>query len=306
MLKGVSLGMSKLEPINIFTTKSKMSRKFRDLTDLEVIPLSLGGVTNKFVLRDREKQIMVKFQKEKASEIIRDYISEYIGSSIAKKLGYPVQNVELAYHSGDECVAVELFNPLPTSFKGLGTNSADGVKMGSKGQNYNLQWLLELKMSTSKFDITQIEYEEWVWSVFFLDMFIGNFDRHEGNWGFIKKKGLYTIAPLFDNGACFYPKYIGTEKMSMRYEEIKHLVLFQTRCAILYEGKKKNFFELLDIVLRHQNVKRVFTSFLKRVDSTRFDSVYEYVIDYNKEYVNTIGFIKRVINIRRELLSKYE
>lgn len=36
--------------------------------------------------------------------------------------------------------------------------------------------------------------------MFFLDMFLGNYDRHENNWGFVKENGLYVLAPLYDMG----------------------------------------------------------------------------------------------------------
>ncbi len=39
------------------------------------------------------------------------------------------------------------------------------------------------------------------WDMFIVDALIGNFDRHGGNWGFIKKDNQYRIAPVYDNGS---------------------------------------------------------------------------------------------------------
>ena len=44
--------------------------------------------------------------------------------------------------------------------------------------------------------------------MFIVDSFVGNFDRHNGNWGFLINKGTnkVEIAPIFDCAQCLYPK----------------------------------------------------------------------------------------------------
>ncbi|MCL2054971.1 MAG: HipA domain-containing protein [Oscillospiraceae bacterium] len=280
---------------------------FRDFSGFRVVPLGLGGVTRKIVLEDGGGSLLIlKFAKDKLGILIKDYLCEYVGSSMAKLLGYPVQEVELGYYEGEECAAVKMFSHTLVSFKGLGTSSADGVKVGSKGENYNLQWLLDLEMKQGKFKLTQEQYINWVWQVFMLDMFIGNFDRHEGNWGFFYERGGYTPAPLYDNGACFYPKLIDTAQMNMSDGEMRNLVEFQTKCAIIYKGKKKAFFEIMNLVLKEETASREFRAFIKKVDETDFQPIFDYLIQYNKKYNDTIKFIKRVFNCRRELLRRYE
>ena len=147
-------------------------------------------------------------------------------------MDYPVQEVELGYYEGKECVAIKLFDLPLIAFKGFGTTTADGAKINSKGDNYNLQWLIRLKMIPNKFSISQRDYNLWVWKVFIFDMFIGNFDRHEGNWGFFRENGRYSLAPLFDIGSCFYPHYINTAKMNMTEGELKNVMINQTKSAI--------------------------------------------------------------------------
>ena len=51
------------------------------------------------------------------------------------------------------------------------------------------------------------------WDMFIVDALIGNFDRHGGNWGFIKKDNQYRIAPVYDNGSSLYPKLNTDEKL---------------------------------------------------------------------------------------------
>ncbi|MEI3525571.1 MAG: HipA domain-containing protein [Eubacteriales bacterium] len=49
---------------------------------------------------------------------------------------------------------------------------------------------------------------EHFWNMFVADALLGNFDRHNGNWGFLydDKTGLTEIAPVFDCGSCLLPQ----------------------------------------------------------------------------------------------------
>lgn len=46
------------------------------------------------------------------------------------------------------------------------------------------------------------------WDMFVVDAFLGNFDRHNGNWGFLvdQASGKAEIAPAFDFGSCLLPQ----------------------------------------------------------------------------------------------------
>lgn len=46
------------------------------------------------------------------------------------------------------------------------------------------------------------------WDMFVADAFLGNFDRHNGNWGFLvdEQKQQAELAPIYDCGSCLYPQ----------------------------------------------------------------------------------------------------
>ena len=48
------------------------------------------------------------------------------------------------------------------------------------------------------------------WQTFIVYTLIGNFDCHNGNWGFIfnETKNQYKISPVFDCGSCLFPKIL--------------------------------------------------------------------------------------------------
>ena len=46
------------------------------------------------------------------------------------------------------------------------------------------------------------------WEMFAVDALLGNFDRHNGNWGFLydPKEKKREIAPVYDCGSCLLPQ----------------------------------------------------------------------------------------------------
>lgn len=49
---------------------------------------------------------------------------------------------------------------------------------------------------------------EHFWNVFVIDALLGNFDRHNGNWGFLfdDQADEAVIAPVYDCGSCLLPQ----------------------------------------------------------------------------------------------------
>lgn len=45
--------------------------------------------------------------------------------------------------------------------------------------------------------------------MFVVDAYLGNFNRHNGNWGFLvnEKTGTKQLAPIFDCASCLYPEF---------------------------------------------------------------------------------------------------
>ena len=50
--------------------------------------------------------------------------------------------------------------------------------------------------------------QQHFWNVFIVDALIGNWDRHNGNWGFLYNTATdeIAIAPVYDCGSCLYPQ----------------------------------------------------------------------------------------------------
>lgn len=50
--------------------------------------------------------------------------------------------------------------------------------------------------------------EKYFWDMFVADALLGNFDRHNGNWGFLfdESTGETSLAPIYDCGSCLLPQ----------------------------------------------------------------------------------------------------
>lgn len=288
---------------------SPQKKKFRDFSNWGIGPLMLEGVADKFMVINPETQekYILKFGRYDATKDIQicDYISEYIGCKIAKKLGYSVQEVELGYYNGRECVVVKFFGQVPITFKGLGYSTVNGEKLHTRDERYDLDWLLGLKMS-NKFAISQTKYTDWVWSVFFLDMFIGNYDRHEGNWGFLKQGNKKIPSPLFDMGASLFSREMNNV-INWDDGKIKNEIETRVRSSVLYKGKKRGYFQLLEIYTKNKDVKMKLISFINNVEKNidSFEDIYAVVKEYNKKYSCYAIFINKMLRMKIKLLRRF-
>lgn len=87
------------------------------------------------------------------------------------------------------------------------------------------------------------------WDVFAADALLGNFDRHNGNWGFLYDDDTQTaaIAPIYDCGSCLLPQADERiMKMVLEDEDELNARIYQfPTSAIKQNGKKINYYDFL-------------------------------------------------------------
>lgn len=91
--------------------------------------------------------------------------------------------------------------------------------------------------------------ERHFWDVFVVDALLGNFDRHNGNWGFLfdEKTGESSIAPIYDCGSCLLPQAdekIMNEVLSNEDALHPRIYLYPTS-AIKQNDRKINYRDFL-------------------------------------------------------------
>lgn len=256
----------------------------------------LDGVTPKIVVWDGDIRKMLKFAKIKMGCERRDYVSEYVACKIAKALEYNVQEVELAFYRGRECVAIRMFDYDITTFDGFGPST------DSQETEYDLDALLHFPFKHSKFALTEPEFKQYVWNVFVLDMVLSNFDRHENNWGFQRKNGVYQPSGLFDLGGSLYSKWV-IDCPEMSEQELEHLIEFDSRCAILFQGKKKNYWELMKVYAEDSFLGQAIRQLVQKACKIDLSTILDEVISYNEDYAKYCTFVSRMLQKKLEMLG---
>ncbi|MCM1307326.1 MAG: HipA domain-containing protein [Butyrivibrio sp.] len=93
------------------------------------------------------------------------------------------------------------------------------------------------------------ELEKYFWDVFAVDALLGNFDRHNGNWGFLfdDSTGEASLAPIYDCGSCLLPQ--ADERIMnevLTNEDALNARIYQyPTSAIKQNGRKINYRDFL-------------------------------------------------------------
>lgn len=172
---------------------------------------------------------------------INNTISEYLGCKIYKELGVPVQDVIL----GDYRTTSS--NGVPKTYiaclcKNLATDGyilapAELTALSSTADKkivylpgfHSLDAISESVNEIDKNDIYKFYAE-----MFVVDAFLGNTDRHNGNWGFLIGPADTKISPVYDCGSCLCP-LIAESEMNQRTAVREAL---NGMSALLDEGKR--------------------------------------------------------------------
>lgn len=190
-----------------------------------------GAAGNKEGIVIGDESWMVKYPKnlsEMTGKGIASYstspLSEFIGSHIYKMLGYDVHDTILGIRHDKLVVACKDFatdgrllleirtikNYANKDFADL----LDATPISSTDTHIvDLdELLLHIRKNPLLSNIPGIE--ERFFEQALVDIFIGNNDRNNGNWGILRgNERADRLAPIFDNGGCFLAK-AGEEKIS--------------------------------------------------------------------------------------------
>ena len=271
------------------------------------------------------EQYMLKFPpypvKNQDMSYSNSCISEYLGCKIFEKAGVPVQETILGTYKTKK--GVEKIVVACKDFTSVGIELQDFASLknqiiDSERNGYGT----ELADIPSVFDEqTAMEPEkirERFWDMFIVDAFIGNWDRHNGNWGFLYhvQSDELTLAPVFDCGSCLYPQ--ADERMIMKIladkQEINHRIFNIPLSAIQNNGKKINYYEFIS-ALDNEECNRALLRILSRIDMKEIFNVIEktpFISDLQKEFYRTMLMARkeRILDysIKRmsKQVSKYE
>lgn len=201
------------------------------------------------------EQYMLKFPPfptiNKEMSYTNSCISEYIGCKVFESAGIPVQETVIGTYTskGKEKVVVAC-----KDFTSQGITLQDFASLKNRiidsernGYGTELADILSTIDEQTAMDSETLKTR--FWDMFIVDALIGNWDRHNGNWGFLYNNATdeVTLSPVFDCGSSLYPQADEDlmKKILSDKNELNHRIFDIPLSAITYNGKKINYFKFL-------------------------------------------------------------
>ena len=215
-----------------------------------------GANGKKIAIEYKGEQYMLKFPpsaKEKPTELsyTNSCFSEHIASSIFNMLGISAQKTMLGTFevNGKEkivcaCKDFAVEGKVLYDFCSIKNTVIDSEHNGSGTELSDILETIEKQQFVEPALLL-----EHFWNVFVVDALLGNFDRHNGNWGFIFNSISQTteLAPIYDCGSCLLPQ--ADEKIMQRVlkdeDELNSRVYQFPTSAIKQNGRKINYYDFL-------------------------------------------------------------
>lgn len=251
------------------------------------------------VLLDGE-QYMLKFpaipSRNREMLYTNSCVSEYIGSQIFNIAGVCAQETMLGTFrkNGKEKVVVACkdFTTPETvlqDFASLKNTIIDSEHNGYGTEITDILETIEQQQSVDSFEL-----KKHFWNMFIVDAFIGNWDRHNGNWGFLynNRTDEMKIAPVYDCGSCLFPQAddeIMQAVLNDRAERDIRIFKIPTS-GIKRNGQKINYFDFISS-LEFEDCNEALERILPKIDMNRIDKLIDdiaYISDLQKTFYKVI------------------
>ena len=227
-----------------------------DFTNLPVRNKTYAGANgSKISVLYNNELYMLKFPAAPSINKNMSYangcISEYLGSHIFAIVGIPVQETLLGTYTknGKEkiVVACKDFTSgglVLQDFASLKNTIIDSVH---NGYGTELSDIIKTLEEQRAMDPQQLK--DRFWDMFIVDALIGNWDRHNGNWGFLydSRTDEISLAPVYDCGSCLFPQ-ADEEIMKRTLEdpaELELRIFERPLSGIKENGQKIQYFKFI-------------------------------------------------------------
>ena len=270
-----------------------------------------GANGNKISVMYQDEQYMLKFPppptKNKDISYTNSCISEYLGCKIFESVGIPVQETLLGTYTvrGKEKVVVACkdftsFAVVLQDFASLKNQMIDSERNGYGTELEDI--LLTIEDQTA---VDRTELSHRFWDMFIVDALIGNWDRHNGNWGFLYNvlRDTMTLAPVYDCGSSLFPQADQQmmEKILGSRSEINLRIFEIPTSAIKCDGKRINYFRFISS-LGNDDCNAALKRIVPRIDMAKMNEIIDQtpaISDLQKT------FYKTMLQARKERILDY-
>ena len=284
-----------------------------DFTSCEINKFRYYGGRNggKICIIYNNEEYMLKFPVASESTEEHEYsnscISEYIACHILQTLGLNVQETILGkYNSGGNekiVVACKDFTSYGKVFRQFAELKNSQIETSKNGYGTEISEVLETIELQQIYDA--IKLKEFFWDMFIADCLVGNFDRHNGNWGFLidEKSKEVQIAPIYDCASCLYPQLTDSriaEIIDLKDEMDARIYTFPNS-ALKENDNKINYYDYITN-LKNQDCNNALKRIVPIIDMNTINEIIdktEYISDLRKE------FYKRIVYERYNKILKF-
>lgn len=262
------------------------------------------------VIYDGE-QYMLKFPPlpsiNKEMSYSNSCISEYIGCHVFESVGIPVQKTLLGTYSKNGktkiVVACKDFTRVGVVLQDFASLKNTIIDSERNGYGTELDDIIDTIERQSAIDPKKLK--EWFWDMFIVDAFIGNWDRHNGNWGFLynTETDAMTIAPIYDCGSSLYPQ-ADESIMKLVFNDEKEMdarVYSFPVSGIKTDNKKINYFDFISS-LQNKDCNRALKRITPKININKINKIIDetpFITDIQKQ------FYKTMLGKRKERILDY-
>lgn len=290
-----------------------------DFTDCERNKFKTFGGANgsKVGIIYNSESYMLKFPAEakinKEISYSNSTVSEYIGCKVYESLTIPVQETILGIyrHQGIEkrvvaCKDLEAEGYRLKDFASLKNTIIDSIR---GGYGTELKGLLDT-IDEQQF-VSPLELKKFFWDMFVVDSFIGNFDRHNGNWGFLinEEKKDVKISPVFDCGSCLFAEMdeAKQQEVMQKRAEMDYRLYVIPKSAIMRYDKKISYFDFLKSNI-NQDCTKSLMDITYKIDLKKIDMIIDDIEIISRQEKEFYKFIlkERKLKILDEAILQIE
>ena len=284
-----------------------------DFTNCKINKFKYYGGKNggKICITYNNEDYMLKFPgiNEGISEhgYSNNCISEYLSCHIIETLNLKVQETLLGIYNLNgakkEVVACKDFTKPDTVLKQFAELKNSQIETSKNGYGTELTEVIKTIEEQQIYDVKELK--EFFWDMFIADCLVGNFDRHNGNWGVLINENLkkVEIAPIYDCASCLYPQLTdeGIAEIINDEKEIEARVFVFPTSALKIDNKKINYFEYISS-LENEDCNNALRRIFPRIDLNKINKIIDdtpLISDIRRE------FYRKMIKVRYEKILKY-
>jgi len=217
---------------------------------------------------------MLKFPKKNPFGKRNNIFSEYIGSHIFNLIGVEAQETILGIYKGEYVVACKDFIYSNNMFVPYNDVSESSIEADKESFQYSYDDIIK-QLEFNKKIVNLDAVISTFFEIYIIDAFLGNFDRHGSNWGFLKKDNKYFLAPVFDNGSSLFPNLIDDNQIEAilnSEEEMNNRIYQFPTSQILLGNKKSSYFSVISS-LKYDEINKALVKIYPKIDLLKIDNL---------------------------------